>query len=141
MNKNILSATPKSPMAKAKRLMELQALVKSVKPEIDELKADLLKVTQDLGVLTLRTELYTISRAKRITPEVVDFKAVEQALKDQNIPYGTKVVFADYMTLTFKKLIEDKREIDGLEAKETEYISVRIREKKEDIVENLEGVK
>ena len=138
MNKNILSATPKSPMAKAKRLMELQALVKSVKPEIDELKADLLKVTQDLGVLTLKTELYTISRAKRITPEVVDFKTVEQELKDKNIPYGTKVVFADYMTATFKKLIEDGKEIDGLEAKETEYISVRIREKKEDVI-NLEN--
>lgn len=130
MNKNILSATPKSPMAKARRLIELQNIVKKIKPEIDSLKADLLKVTQDLGVLTLKTDEYTISRAKRITPEVVDFEAVEKSLKEQHIPYGTKVVFADYMSVTFKKLIEDKREIDGLEAKETEYITVRIREEK-----------
>ena len=138
MNKNILSATPKSPMMKAKRLMELQALVKSVKPEIDELKADLLKVTQDLGVLTLKTEEYTISRAKRITPEVTDFKTLVEELKENKIPYGLQTVFADYMTVTFKKLIEDGRELDGLEAKITEYIAVRIREKKDDEVINLE---
>ena len=128
---DILSVSPQSPMEKAKKLMELQKIVKNLKPIIDELRSDLLKVTQDLGVLTLKTELYTISRSKRVTPEVVDFKLLKQSLIDNKIPFGTQEVFADYMSVSFKKLIEDKREMPGLEGKETEYISVRIREKED----------
>ena len=128
--KDILSkpVNQHSPMVKAKRLMELLALVKSVKPEIDELKADLLKVTQDLGVLTLKTEGYTISRAKRVTPEVTSFKLLKASLVENNIPFETEETFTKQMDVLFKKLIEDKRELDGLEGKETEYISVRVKE-------------
>lgn len=126
---DILTVAPQSPMEKAKRLMELQSIVKRLKPEIDALKADLLKATQDLGVLTLKTELYTISRAKRITPEVVSFKVLKQSLTENNIPFETHEDFTPQMSVLFKKLIEDGREIDGLEGKETEYITVRIREK------------
>lgn len=131
VTKGILASSPKSPMGKARKLIELQAIVTELKPQIAELKADLLQTLLSLGVLTLKTEEYTISRAKRITPEVTNFKALVEELKKNKIPYGTQVVFADYMNVTFKKLIEDKRELDGLEAKETEYVSVRIKEKKE----------
>ena len=125
--KDMLLLTPKSPMEKAKRLVELQAIVYKLKPEIESLKADLLKVTKDLNVLTLKTEQYTITRAKKETISVENFNILEKALKENHIPYGTKIVFADYMGLVFKKLVKDKKILPGLEIKETEYISIRLK--------------
>jgi len=134
MNKNLLSQTPKSPMVKMARLMELQAIVKKLKPEIDELKADLLKVTQDLDVYTLKTGNYTLSRAKRITPQVVDFKLLKETLDKEDIPYETEEVFTAQTNVMFKQAIADKRELAGLEALETEYISIRLSDKVKDNV-------
>lgn len=126
MNKNLLSQTPKSPMAKAARLIELQNIMKSIKPEIDAIKADLLKVTQELDVYTLKTGSYTISRAKKVTPEVVNFETLKKSLDEKNIPYQTVKAFSVNMRHVFQKLIEDKVEIEGLDGLETEYIMVRI---------------
>ncbi len=130
MNKNLLSDTPKSPMQKAEKLIELQAILKEIKPQIDELKADLLKVTQQLDVYTLKTGSYTISRAKRVTPHIVDFETLKSSLEKENIPFDTVVEesFAPFMIETFKKAIEEGRKLDGLEGVETEYISVRVKE-------------
>jgi hypothetical protein len=133
MNKNLLSQTPKSPMVKMARLMELQAIVKKLKPEIDELKADLLKVTQDLDVYTLKTGNYTLSRAKRITPQVVDFKLLKETLDKEDIPYETEEVFTAQTNVMFKQAIADKRELAGLEALETEYISIRLSDKVKEV--------
>jgi len=135
MNKNLLSQTPKSPMVKMARLMELQAIVKKLKPEIDELKADLLKVTQDLDVYTLKTGNYTLSRAKRITPQVVDFKLLKETLDKEDIPYETEEVFTAQTNVMFKQAIADKRELAGLEALETEYISIRLSDKVKEVKE------
>ena len=133
MNKNLLSQTPKSPMAKMQKLMELQAIVKELKPQIDELKADLLKVTQDLDVYTLKTGDYTLSRAKRITPQVVDFKLLKETLDKEDIPYETEEVFTAQTNVMFKQAIADKRELAGLEALETEYISIRLSDKVKEV--------
>lgn len=127
MNKNLLSSTPKSPMQKVEKLMEYQAIVKDLKPKIDELKADLLKITQDLDVYTLKTGRYTISRAKKVTPKVIDFKQLKESLDKAEIPYITEEVFAEQMKLVFKQAIEEKRELEGLESLITEYISIRIK--------------
>ena len=131
MNKNLLSNTLKSPMQKVEKLIEYQAIVKDLKPKIDELKADLLKVTQDLDVYTLKTGRYTISRAKKITPKVINFKQLKESLDKAEIPYITEEVFAEQMKLVFKQAIEEKRELEGLEALVTEYISIRIKESEE----------
>ena len=131
LNNNLLSNTPKSPMQKVEKLMEYQAIIKDLKPKIDELKADLLKITQDLDVYTLKTGRYTISRAKKITPKVINFKQLKESLDKAQIPYITEEVFAEQMKLVFKQAIEEKRELEGLEGLVTEYISIRIKESKE----------
>ena len=130
---DLLNNTPKSPMQKMEKLMELQNIVKKLKPQIDELKADLLKVTQDLDVYTLKTGQYTLSRAERITPQVINFKLLKESLDKAEIPYMTEEVFTDQMTLVFKQAIKEKRELEGLESLTTEYISVRIREKESEV--------
>ena len=132
MNKDILVLKANSPMEKAKKLVELQAKVKEYKEIIDELKVDLLKTTQELGVLTLKTECYTISRARKVTPKVEDFDELKKSLDKANIPYETKEVFHERMNLVFKMAVDEGRNLKGLEALETEYIMVRVRDPKKE---------
>lgn len=128
---DILTTKTNSPIDKVKRLVSLMALAKEIKPEIDRLKAELLKVTQDLDVLKLKTGDYTVTRAKRVTPEVVNFNELKQSLIDADIPYMTEEVFTDGMYVVFRKAIEENKELHGLSARITEYISIRIAEKEE----------
>ena len=125
---DLLTIQASSPMEKAAQLVELEALKKQVAEKIASYKEDLLKVTQEQGVLTLKTEKYTISRAKRVTPRVVDFDALKASLDSAKIPYETQEVFADFMTPVFKQAIEEGRDLDGLEGQTTEYITIRVKE-------------
>lgn len=138
MNKNLLSMTPKSPMQKAARMIELRKKVDQLKAEIEPLqqeidlyKGDLLKITQDLDVLTLKTGDYTISRAIRVTPQIIDFKELKEDLIDKDIPFETEEVFTPQTMEMFKEAIKQGKKLNGLEEKETQYISVRIAKDKE----------
>lgn len=126
----LLALSEKSPSLKAEKLVELQAVYKQIKPEIDRLKEDLLVTMQESKTLSLKTEDYTISRAKKVTPRVVDFDALKKYLKKNKIPFETKEVFHERMGLVFKALIDEGREAEGLEGLLTEYISIRVREEK-----------
>ena len=126
---DLLSQKPTSPMEKAAKLVELEVILKEIKQQIDEYKAELLQVTKELDVMTLKTGSYTISRAKRISPKVIDFDALKSSLEKADIPYVTQEVFGDQMKLVFKQLAEEKREMAGLEVQETEYLSIRVAKK------------
>lgn len=126
--KDLFTTKGNSPMEKAGKLIELEAQKKEIMAQIEDIKSDLLEVTQNLGVLTLKTEKYTISRARRVTPTVLDFKTLKSALESENVPIVTETVFAKQMNLVFKKFADEGREFDGLEFKETEYITVRVKE-------------
>ena len=106
--------------------MKLQAIMKEIKPEIDELKADLLKITQDLDVLSLKTGEYTISRAKRITPKIEDYEMLKKSLTEAGLEVYTQEVFAPQMDVVFKQAIEEGRELKGLDSLVTEYITIRL---------------
>ena len=120
---------PQLPVQKAEALVRMKAQAKELKEKIDQYTDELLKLTQEQDVLTLKTGSYTISRAKRITPQVTSFKDLRNSLEENNIPYDVKLVFDDHMTETFKKIIESGKTLDGLEAKETEYLSIRVTKK------------
>lgn len=117
-----------TPSQKVEKLIELQALERKIKPQIDKLKGELLEAMKSQDLEMMRTGSYTLSRAKRVTPKVVDFEAVKKYLDKNDIPYETKEVFEDYMTNTFKYLVEEGKEVEGLDTQETEYVSVRIKE-------------
>jgi hypothetical protein len=127
-NKDLFTTKGNSPMEKAGKLMELETQKKAIVAQIESIKADLLEVTQNLGVLSLKTEKYTISRARRVTPTVLDFDTLKSALEAENIPIVTEVVFGKPMSLVFKKFADEGREFEGLEFKQTEYITVRVKE-------------
>ena len=126
---NILKATPSSPMEKAEQVIQLEAIKRGIDKKLKEYKEELLKTTQEMDVLTLKTGKYTISRAKRVTPRVADFETLKETLENQNIPYDTKEVFADHMRAVFSEAIKQGRKLKGLEALETEYITIRIPKK------------
>lgn len=102
-------------------LMRLESLEKKIKTTIDERKSQLLARMQELGVKQLKTDNYTLSLARRVTPKVIDFETVKQSLEDKNIPYTVKEVFGDEMKDVFKQV----QDLDGLEVKETEYLLIR----------------
>ena len=127
---DLLEIKANSPAEKAQALVQLEAIKKQINVRIAEYKTELLEVMQAQRALTLKTEDYTVTRAKRVTPQVVDFKLLKQSLDEANIPYETHEVFIDQMSIVFKQLIDDKKNMPGLEASETEYIMVRIAKEK-----------
>ena len=132
---NDLLTQNSSPALKAKKLMELQTLYKEIKPQIEQLKSELLQIMQEQDVLTLKTGTYTLSRAKRITPQVIDFKTLKKSLEEADILVMTEETFSPQMTVVFKNLANENRQLDGLEFLSTEYVSVRVKEpeRKEEI--------
>lgn len=138
MKNDLLIQKKNSPMEKAGKLVKLGAKAKALRAELDlitdqmqPLKDDLLKTTQDLGVLTLKTEKYTISRAIRISPQVEDFETLKASLEKENVPVLTEVVFAPQMDEVFKEALKEGREFKGLGKRETQYITVRVKDKEE----------
>lgn len=127
---DLLEVKANSPMEKAQKIVELTDIVKKAKAIIDEYKAELLKITQEMDVITLKTGTYTITRAKRITPKVISFKVLKESLEKENIPYETEEAFTPQMDVVFKNLVKENRTLDGLEALSTEYISIRTPETK-----------
>lgn len=124
-----------APITKAKRFVELSQEAKILRDKLkvvnDELsiyRDDLLKSTQELGVYTLKTEDYTISRVRRITPIIEDFDVLKNTLEKENIPYETELVFKN-MDALFKDVIKQERELKGLGSRETQYIMVRVNKK------------
>lgn len=139
MNKQLLTMTPKSPMQKAARLVELRTEEKKLRDklallveEMQPYKDDLLKVTQDLDVLTLKTGSYTISRAIRISPQVEDYETLKASLEKAGVPVLVHETFMPQMDEVFKEALKEGREFEGLGKKETQYIAVRVTSKKEE---------
>ncbi len=122
---DLLQINGLSQSQKAERLLKLADLKKQVETAYNALRDELLEETQRLGVLTLKTESYTITRAKRVTAQVVDYKTLKLSLEKGNIPFTTKEVFGDEMSTVFKQAIKEGRELDGLTALTTEYITIR----------------
>jgi len=136
INAPAIVEAPLTPFQKAARFYEVEKVYKKLKLERDTLKADLLKMTQDLGVLTLKTDIYVLSRIKKITPQIESYRTLKASLEAENIPIVLEEHFAPQMLILFKELIKEGRELDGLGKLETEYIQVRLATKKEEETQN-----
>jgi len=117
-----LTAKVLSPMEIAEKVVELEKLQRQLKIKVSDMKAQLLKTTQDLDVLTLKTGSYTISRVKRQNLNVINKKALAEELESM----GIDVIYSidmDYMKPVVKNRVE---ELNNAEMTDTEYISIRI---------------
>lgn len=130
LKKALALPKPKTLNGKAQQLIELEAMQREIRERRDELKEDLLAYMQKNKTLGLKTEDYTLTRAKRITPQVEDFETLKKSLEAQDIPYEIQEVFADQMKLVFKQAINEGRDLPGLAGLETEYVMIRIKEDK-----------
>ncbi len=135
---DLLTLEPKSPMEKAAQLVQLETLKRQITERIDQYRADLLAITKELDVFSLKTGSYTISRVVKKLPRVEDFELLKASLEAADIPYNTKEVFADFMTVIFSRVVKEGRHLDGLGILESEYIMVRIATPKEEVDENAE---
>lgn len=125
--KTNITESNKSPIfRKVSTLVEIEAQVRVLKAQADEIKAKLLLVMQKDDVITLKTGTYTISRASRVTPQIEDFNKLRKSLDKADIPYDVVEAFAPHMSETFKQIVKSGKELDGLAVKETEYVAVRI---------------
>lgn len=114
---------------KAQQIIKLEAAKDKIDSALSELRADLLTATKEQGVLTLKTEDYTITRATRETLKVTDHKTAAIELDKMNIPVLTETVLSDSTKKVLKELIKQGKEFDSASVQSTEYVSIKINRK------------
>ena len=124
-------AVQKLPIDKITQFAEIELQYKTLKEKREQLRIELLKAMQGFDLYTMKTGKYTLYRGKRLTPHVVDFNVLKAGLEAENIPYETEEVFHPRMNLVFRMLAKDKRELEGLEVAETEYVAIKTKGKED----------
>lgn len=111
---------------KAQQIIKLESAKDKIDERLSELRADLLAATKEQGVLTLKTEDYTITRATRETLKVTDHKEAAAELDKMNVPVMTETVLSDSTKKVLKELIKQGKVFDSASVSSTEYISIRV---------------
>lgn len=120
-----------TPIEKATRYVKLIDIKKQIDQKYKEYRQELLELTKEMGVLTLKTEDITISRATRRTVKVTNDGVLKEELELRKIPIVEKTVLdMDYMKPVIDKLSQEGEVIPGLDTFETEYVTVRKTKKK-----------
>lgn len=116
-----------TPMEIARKYSKLVELKKQVDERYKQYREQLLDATKSLGVISLKTEEYTITRQTRKTIRISNHEVATEELKLRNIPIVTKTVLdEDYMMPAIKQLVEKDGElIPGIETSATEFVTVR----------------
>ncbi len=115
-----------TPAKIAEDVVKLEVLSKQIKQRLDAYKTRLLEEMKEKGVLSLKLETMTVSRAKRKTVKVIDDALLAEALEATGNEVVRKtIVDMDYMKPLVVSLLE-KGEVKGASYSETEYVSVRL---------------
>jgi DNA-directed RNA polymerase subunit L len=115
-----------SPIECAEQVIKLETASKKIDEKLKELKEKLLQVTKDQGVLTLKTEGYTITRATRDTLKISDHVHAAFELDQMNVPVLTEIVLSDSTKKVLKELIKQGKKFESAEITSTEYIAIRV---------------
>lgn len=110
---------------KARQFLKLAELKKEIVERYEEIRKELLETTQNLGIKQLKTDDYTISRARRVSISIYDDEEAGNALEKLGVPVKYEKKLASHLMTTIRALAKDK-DIAGIEKKETEYILVKI---------------
>lgn len=114
-----------NPNQKAERFIKLVALKDKINEEFELIRAELLADTQKLGIKQLKTDDYTISRAKRVNVYITDDKEAGMALAKLGVPVKYEKKIASHLMPTIRAMAKDK-EIEGIKTSETEYVIVKV---------------
>lgn len=127
---NDLAKQMNSPAQLAVRMLDLIETKRQVDAELLQIRESLLETTRSLGVLTLKTDTYTICRSKRLTTDVVDVDELAEWFTKEGMTLTTKRVPDEYSQGTIKESIKCGKIPDGIEVRETEYVSIRTNKEK-----------
>jgi ribonuclease HIII len=115
-----------TPMEMAEQYDQLIQLKAEIEVKYKAFRVALLEATKKHGVISLKTERYTITRQTRNTIKVTDHQTAIRELEDRNIPVQTKVVLDDeYMKPVYEELVKGGEFIPGIESFQTEFVTVR----------------
>lgn len=115
-----------TPMEIARKYSKLVELKKQVDERYKQYREQLLDATKSLGVISLKTEEYTITRQTRKTIKISNDDVAIEELKLRNIPIMTKTVLdKDYMMPAIEQLLSSGEIIPGIETAATEFVTVR----------------
>lgn len=128
-----------NPTEKTEYLAKLTELRKRINAEYKILTDELLQATKDLGIRSLKTDNYTLSRAKKVNIKVADLNQAKADLEARAMPVKTEMIETfDELTLNMLKeyykakeknkelCLDDDSDIKGIEKSFTEYITVKI---------------
>lgn len=120
------------PAEMSEKIVKLEQIKKEVDYQLKLLKESLLEEMKSLDVLQLKTGQMTIFRASRKTVSVEDDEKAIAACEELNIPVVKRMMLdMEYMKKPIIESITNGCFIDGVELKETEYVSVRLTKEKE----------
>ena len=109
------------------------AIALPLQTQRDELQAEIMQGFKELGTATMRYDFGTFSLAVRKTPQVADEKKVIAWLtKNELADEYTAVRLAPQFDALAKEAMKEGKTIDGLEIRETEYMSITSPSAKED---------
>lgn len=114
---------------------EVEELLKPLKDERDILQAAILQELKDTEQFSARFDFATITRAVRKTNRVVDEGKVFSWLDEQGLlkEYTEiRTILTPQFDTLAKEAVKNGKIIDGMETKETEYISILKPSSKED---------
>jgi hypothetical protein len=118
------------PAEMAEQIIKLTNLKKEVASKLDDLKAELLRITQENDVYTLKTGQYTISRGHRDTVNILDHKSAFDYLIERDIPAETVTRLSPETESLVKGMVKKGTPVNGASLQQTEYISVRVAKEK-----------
>ena len=122
----IITTQAKTPAEMALKLVKLKELKAEIDGQLKEINIKLLEEMSALGVLTLKTDQMTISRASRTTSKVTNLADAQHYFKEKGLPFGVKMVADDVTMNVVKEMVKSGITPDGIEANNTEYVTVRL---------------
>jgi hypothetical protein len=113
------------------RYLKIKAVRDRIEEEYQFLREKLLEETKKLGVISLKTEKYTITRQKRNHYKIYNHDVATDELEKFGVPVKTKVVLdEDYMKPAINELISRGEMINGIESGVSEFVTVRVAKSK-----------
>lgn len=114
--------TDLTPSEAVQDIVKLEAAKREIDQRLKSLRDMLLEECQNNNVLTLKTDNFTIVRAKRKTLKVTNEQELQEQLKRLGHELVLKLDMA-YMKPVVKANLD---KLDGVEENETEYIQIRL---------------
>jgi hypothetical protein len=115
----------------ATKYVEIANNLKKLKAIEAELKARLLEQMSNAGLVSFKTKDFTITKASRVSITITDHAKAGKALDDMGVPVSYETVLTKPTQEAVKTLAKQQVAIEGVEASESQYITIRTAKKQE----------